>query len=298
MKLLKLTQQTYKTLMRILLLFIFLSLFTLQIFPQYNPGARQISIANSDVALANDVFTLFGNPAGLSQINWREVGIYYSPAPFGLTELSNGYVAYHEPFSFGSLAIGGMTYGFDLYRESKVLLGYSYNYDNDFFIGLAVNYHTFSIKNYGNTGVFYFNVGGLVYIIEGLRWGFLVDNINRATVADTDDQIPMILSTGFSFDILENLSLNFSLEKDIRYNPSIQFGIDYNIIQYISLRLGTSNEPSRFTAGVGINYSIISLDYAFFTHPDLGLTHQAGIILSFGKEGSRSEAIRKYLNSN
>ena len=276
----------------------FLFLFAVQIFPQYNPGARQISIANSDVALANDVFTLFSNPAGLSQLNWREVGIYYSPAPFGLTELSNGYVAYHEPLSFGSLAIGGMTYGFDLYRESKVLLGYSYNYDNNFFMGIAVNYHTFSIKNYGNTGVFYFNVGGLVYILEGLRWGFLANNLNRATVADTDDQIPMVLSTGFSFDVLENLSLNFALEKDIRYNPSVQFGIDYDIIQYISLRFGASNEPSRFTAGVGINYSFLSLDYAFFTHPDLGLTHQAGIILSFGKVGSRSEAIRKNLNSN
>ena len=120
--------------------------------------------------------------------------------------------------------------------------------------------------------------------------------MNRASVADVDDQIPMVLSTGFSFDILNNFSLNFALEKDIRYNPSVQFGVDYDIIEYLSLRVGGSNEPARFTAGLGINYSIFSLDYAFFTHPDLGLTHQAGIILSFGKEGTRSEAIRKYLN--
>jgi hypothetical protein len=284
--------------MRIIFTVYLIFIFSIQIFSQYNPGARQISLANSDVALANDVFTLFGNPAGLAQLNWREVGIYYSPAPFGLNELSNGYVAYHEPFTFGSVAIGGMTYGFDLYRESKILLGYSYNYLNKLFLGLAVNYHTFSIKNYGNTGVFYFNAGGLAYLINDLRWGFLVTNLNRASVGETDDQIPMILSTGFSFDILQNFSLNFSLEKDIRYKPSVQFGIDYDIIEYISLRMGASNEPSRFTAGVGINYSFLSLDYAFFTHPDLGLTHQAGIILSFNKEGTRSSAIRNYLNSN
>jgi hypothetical protein len=272
-------------------------LFYTIIFPQYNPGAKQISMANSDVALANDVFSLFSNPAGLAQLNWREVGIYYSPAPFGLTELANGYVAYNEPFSFGSLAIGGMTYGFDLYRESKVLLGFSYNYQNILFAGVTANYHNFSIKNYGSTGVLYFNAGGLVYLLDELRWGFLVTNVNRASVADIEDQIPMLLSTGFSFDIINNFSLNFALEKDIRYNPSIQFGIDYDIIKYLSIRLGASNEPSRFTAGLGINYSIFSLDYAFFTHPDLGLTHQAGIILSFGKERTRSEAIRTYLNS-
>lgn len=283
--------------MRIIFTLSIIFIFSLPGFPQYNPGARQISLANSDVALANDVFSLFSNPAGLSQLNWREVGVYYSPAPFGLTELSNGYAAYHEPVSFGSFAAGGMTYGFDLYRESKVLLGYSYNYDNIFFAGLALNYHNYSIKNYGSTGVFYLNIGGLVYILDELRWGFLVTNINKASVADIDDQIPMVLSTGFSFDILDNFSLNFALEKDIRYNPSVQFGIDYDIIEYLSLRVGASNEPSRFTAGLGINYSIFSLDYAFFTHPDLGLTHQAGIILSFGKEGNRSEAIRKHLQS-
>lgn len=268
------------------------------IYSQYSPGARQISLANSDAALANDVFSLFSNPAGLAQLNWREVGIYYSPAPFGLTELSNGYVAYHEPFSFGSLSIGGMNYGFDLYRESRVVLGYSYNYQNILFAGATINYHSYSIKNYGTAGAFYLNLGGLVYILDELRWGFAVNNVNRASVADIDDQIPMTFLTGFSFDILQNFSLNFALEKDIRYNPSVQFGIEYNIIEYLSLRAGTSNDPSRFTAGIGINYSAFSLDYAFFTHQDLGLTHQAGIILSFGKEGSRSEAVRRYLNSN
>ncbi|MGB5289382.1 MAG: hypothetical protein WBN42_12920, partial [Ignavibacteriaceae bacterium] len=177
--------------MRIIFTLSLLFIFSLLSYSQYNPGARQISLANSDVALANDVFSLFTNPSGLAQLNWREVGVYYSPAPFGLTELSNGYVAYHEPLSFGSVAVGGMTYGFDLYRESKVLLGYSYNYNNIFFTGVAVNYHNFSIKNYGSTGVFYINLGGLVYILDELRWGFLIANINKATVADIDDQIPM-----------------------------------------------------------------------------------------------------------
>lgn len=284
--------------MRFIFTLLLLTQLSVEIFSQYSPGARQISMANSDVALASDVFSLFNNPAGLAQLNWREVGIYYSPAPFGLSELSNGYVAYNEPFNFGSLSIGGMTFGFDLYRESKVVVGYSYNYQNILFAGLTINYHSYSIQNYGSTNAIYFNAGGLVYILDELRWGFYVNNLNRASVADIDDQIPMVIVTGLSFDIMQNFSLNFSLEKDIRYNPSIQFGIEYDIIEYLSLRAGTSNEPSRFTAGVGINYSLFSLDYAFFTHQDLGLTHQAGIILIFGKEGSRSSAIRRYLNSN
>ena len=169
--------------MRIIFTLFILFILNIPNIAQINPGARQISLANSDVALANDVFTLFNNPAGLAQLNWKEVGIYYSPAPFGLTELANGYVAYQQPFSFGSLGIGGMTYGYDLYRESKIILGYSYNYDNIFFIGAAANYHSYSIQNYGSTGVFYFNLGALVYILDNLRWGFSTSNVNRATVA-------------------------------------------------------------------------------------------------------------------
>ncbi|MEJ2506480.1 MAG: hypothetical protein P8Y81_09490 [Ignavibacteriaceae bacterium] len=266
-----------------------------QSFAQFNPGARQISLSNSDVALSNDVFSLFNNPAGLSQIDWREIGIYYSPAPFGLSELANGYVAYVEPFNFGSIAVGGMTYGFDLYRETKLIVGYSYNYDNKFFAGVAINYHTFSIKNYGNTGKLYLNFGGLAYVTNQIRWGFSISNINRASVGNEDDQIPMIFSTGFSFDVINTLTLNIAVEKDIRYKPSLQTGIEYNIIKYLSLRIGFQNKPARYSAGVGINYSVVSLDYSFFTHQDLGLTHQAGITISFGKDGSRSDEIRKHL---
>jgi len=291
-----LPQQTLQSIiMRVVLLLTFLFCFTLNLFAQFNPGAKQISLSHSDVAAANDVFALFSNPSGLSQLNWREVGLYYSPAPFGLSELANGYVAYIEPFSFGSVALGGMTYGFELYRESKISLGYSYNYDNKFFAGGVINYHSYSIQKYGSKGVFYFNLGGLAYITNDIRWGFAIENINRATLASEDDQIPMVFSTGFSYDVINTFTLNLALEKDIRYNPSVKLGIDYDIIQYISLRAGIANEPSTFSAGVGINYSIFSLDYALFNHQDLGLTHQAGIILSFGRDETRRTSIRKNL---
>ena len=268
---------------------------TLSAFSQYNPGAKQISLSNSDVALSNDVFSLFNNPAGLSQMNWREVGVYYSPAPFGLLELANGFVAYHEPTSIGSFAIGGMSYGFDLYRESKLSLGYSYNYQNKFFAGIAINYQTVAIQNYGNDGAIFLNLGGLAYVSNILRLGFSIQNINRASFGNDDDQIPMIFNTGFSYDVVDEMTLNFAVEKDIKYKASFQFGISYDIIEYLSLRTGFSNEPSKYSAGIGINYSMFSLDYAIFTHNNLGLTHQAGVILSFDREQDRNKTIRKHL---
>ena len=262
---------------------------------QYNPGAKQISMSNSDVALSNDVFSLFNNPAGLSQMNWRELGIYYSPSPFGFSELANGFFAYHEPFDFGSIGLGAMTYGFELYRENKIAIGFSYNYLDKFFAGAAVNLHTVSIKNYGSDNTFYLNIGGLYYLTQNFRLGFSVQNLNRASFGNEKDNIPMVFNTGFSYEVMEELTFNLAVEKDIRYNYSLRGGIEYNLLEYISLRSGFSNEPSRYSAGIGINYSYFSLDYAFFTHMDLGLTHQAGLVISFGSEGNRNKKIGKYL---
>lgn len=281
--------------MRLLLIILLIVSFRIEVNAQYNPGAKQISMSNSDVALSNDVFSLFNNPAGLSQMNWREIGIYYSPSPFGFSELANSFIAYNEPFDFGSIAIGMMTYGFDLYRENKIAAAFSYNYLNKFFAGAAINFHTVTIKNYGNDKVFYLNLGGLYYLTPNFRLGFSLENFNRASFANEKDNIPMLFNTGFSYDVLDEVTFNVGIEKDIRYNYSLRCGIEYNLLNYISLRSGFSNEPSRYSAGIGINYSYFSLDYAFFTHTDLGLTHQVGLIISFSSEGSRNEKIRKYL---
>ena len=258
---------------------------TSSIFPQIEPGAKQIALSHSDVALSSDVFTLFGNPAGLSEIKWREAGVYYSPAPFGFSEMANGYIAYNEPFNWGSIAIGGMSYGFDLYKENKILLGFSYNLLDKFFLGAVLNFHTVSIKTYGSANSFYLNLGGLAYITEVIRWGFSIQNVNRASFGKEKDQIPVVFRTGFSYDVMKNISLNASVEKDVIHNTALLVGINYDLVKYFSIRTGFSNEPSSLTAGIGINYSLISVDYAVFTHPDLGLTHQAGIIISFKPEG-------------
>ncbi len=280
---------------KLLLIIILIVPFSLNIHPQYNPGAKQVALANSDAGQANDVFSLFNNPAGLSQLNWREIGVYYSPAPFGFSELANGFIAYNEPLPFGSAAAGAMTYGFELYRETRVTAALSYNYLNRFFAGLSLNYHSVSIENYGGADCFYIDAGGLLYITNYLRWGFSVHNINHTSYRNYEDQIPVILNSGASYDITNKFTINAAIEKDIRYNASVMVGVDYDLIKYFSIRTGFSNEPSRFTAGIGIHYRFLNLDYAVFMHNDLGLTHQAGLIFCFSSNGTRKKMIREYL---
>ena len=274
---------------KFLLTILFLIQSSLLIFAQYYPGAKQISLANSDVGRANDVFSIFTNPGGIAQMDHREIGVYYSPAPFGFRELANGFIAYNETFSFGSAGLGVMYYGFELYNETRIIAVFSHNYENKFYAGASANYHRVTIRNYGCTATFYADVGGILHLTDYLHWGFCIHNLNHASFGFYDDQIPVILDSGISIEILNNLIFNAALEKDIRYNASIMFGIDFRIVKYLSIRSGFSNEPSRYTAGIGIHYSFVNFDYAVFTHSDLGLTHQAGLIISFNADNSAND---------
>ncbi|HEX2865619.1 MAG TPA: hypothetical protein VHO03_01180 [Ignavibacteriales bacterium] len=246
-----------------------------------NPGARQIAMSNSDAALQGDVFSSFNNPAGLAGSMDRELGIFYSPSPFGLTELSNAAAAYTEPTAFGTLSLGVSTFGFSLYRKNNFAAAFALRI-SEVSLGLSLNLHNLTIHNYGSANSLVINPGILLSFLRELDWGLSIENILNASFGKTSDQIPRILSSGFSYKPHRTIMLLAAVEKAAGSPLSFRTGIEYYIIKYISLRIGLATEPDRFSAGAGINYSFLKFDYAVFTHQDLGLTHQIGTVVNFG----------------
>lgn len=283
--------------MKIFRIIVFILLvFCLKSYAQIKPGAKQIALSHSDVAYANDAFAIFNNPAGLAQQNWREFSIYYSPSPFGLKQLSNNSAVYHEPTNYGSFAIAYSNYGFELYKENAFFVSYSTNISKNIFFGTTFAYRNLSIKNYGNDNALTILLGGILYLTPDLRIGFEIDNITHSSFGNSDNQIPMVFDLGLSYSLLSKLVINTAIEKEIDNNTSLRVGIDYEIIKYLNLRIGAMNEPSSFSAGIGVNYSLFEIDYAVFNHQDLGFTHQFGITMQFGSDKSRNERIKDYLS--
>ncbi len=265
------------------IIFPLLLLFSSNSSAQIEPGARQIALANSTVALSNDAFALFNNPAGIAQIGNREMGIFYSPAPFGLKQLSNAYAAYVEPFGFGNLSLGIKRYGFKLYNETAVNFSYSKKLFQKYFFGIDLIYSTLNIKNYGTSHAFYFRFGFLYRVMKNLTFGFAAENFRNVSYVKNYSSISRIIRAGLSYEIFPNVRLNFEANKNLRKPLSIRGGLEYLIFNFLFIRFGVRSEPDTYTAGVGIKYSIVQLDYAVFTHPFLGLTHQAGLLIRFGK---------------
>jgi len=283
---------------------LFILLISASLYPQFNPGAKQIALSNSDIASASDVFTIFSNPAALSLYNWRETSAYYSPQPLGFKELSNYSFAHSEYTPFGSFAAALFSYGFELYKETHITFAYSRNIKNQLFIGLALNYYHLSIKNYGND-VSPINISALYYLTKEVRTAFSLNNLNQATWGNEPNQIPTIFSWGISYELNSEILISSSIEKEVGFKPSLQAGLSYDLIEYLSLRGGFSTFPAKYSTGFSINYNGFQVDYSLFSHDDFGLTHQAGIVFSFPQPGSennpnlsRINKIRNYLGYN
>ncbi len=262
---------------------------------QENPGARQIALSNSGVALSNDVFSIFNNPAGSAQMNWTEVGFYYSPSPFGIKELSHGFAAFHQPVKFGSISAGFMSYGFELYKENKLAISFARRFAKNFFLGLSASYNFLKIQHYGNSSAIIFSLGGLTYLNKNFRLGFAFENFTRASYGNEKNQIPVILRSGVSYDFFNKASVNFAISKDIDFPFSFHFGLEYELIKYFSIRFGTATNPDTYSAGLGIRFSLFQIDYSVFNHPVLGLTHQAGLIANFSDTYNRMEKIKSFI---
>ena len=260
-------------------------------FELLDVGAKPISLGGAFTSLANNSNAVYYNPAGISQIPFREVSVFYSPAPFGLKELANGSVNYVEPTKFGVFGLSAKTYGFELYKEITVTATYSNNYKKKIFYGANINYYNLKIQNYGSASTFGVDIGGLAYLTEFLRWGFAAFNLNRPKIGTQDDKLPQVYRTGISIQPRKELNFVLDVEKDTRYTASVKAGIEYSLYDMIDLRAGIGTEPTKFSGGVGLYYSIFEIDYGFYNHQDLGLTHQGTITINFG--GAKNREIIK-----
>jgi len=252
-------------------------------------GAKAISMGGAFTSLADNSSAVYYNPSGISQLPFREVSVFYSPSPFGLKELAYGSINYVEPTRFGVFALSAKTYGFELYREITATISYANNFGKKIHYGLNLNYFNLSIKNYGSASSFGIDVGVLAYLTDFMRWGFAAFNVNRPSVGTQKDKLPQVYRGGISVQPKNYLNFILDVEKDTRFHASVKFGMEYNVYEMVDIRSGIGTAPSRFSGGIGFNYSLFNISYAFNTHQDLGLTHQGSISINFGGEKARKK---------
>lgn len=254
-------------------------LFFLPLEAQELPSARNNALSNSDISKTDNVFSLFINPAALCEIKSAQAGIYYSPAPFGLNELSVGYLGLTFPTSNFSCGIGIMDYGYSLYKENAVYLSVAQKYFNKTNFGISLVYNWFHIKNYGSKGTAALNMGIIIPLVDFIDFAISVENIKMSGINYKDSNLPLKIKSGLNLYI-DEFSLFFLIEKEMEYEPVFCFGLEYYPIDIVALRVGVGENPSRISAGIGIIYKIINVNFALSSHGDLGQTQSLDLIIS------------------
>lgn len=249
-------------------------------------GARSLAMGGTYVALANSADAVFLNAGGLSQLTGTHLSVFYQK-PFGLPDVDFGTVTTSFRLLNYRVGVGFLALGNSIYSESAVALAFSHQLAGRIHYGFSVKYQTKSIKTYGSDASLGVSVGFVVPLSTPLKLGFQADNINRPGLGQTGERLPQTIKSGIAFTPDSAITLSLEVYKDVRFDGEVRFGIEWTPVDVLSLRAGTANNPDRFSAGFGVKVNKFKIDYAFFTHNDLGLTQQASFSVHLGRQLSR-----------
>ncbi len=264
------------------------------------PSPRAAAMGNAHVALANDVWAAWYNPAGLAQIENLSAGLAFNQ-PYGFEFFKNGYVSLAAPLSgkFGSAAITieafQTEYGGNI-LEGQYSTGFSHGFYlmNDIHSSLALGYNlkyyywtlgrSVQGVNLGSGGTFGMDLGLLASIYHRTYIGAYVYNFNSPQIGSVvKSDLPRLMTLGVAYRPVTGLTTSLTLEKQDGYDSSLLGGLEFTPYPFIALRFGAGNAPNRFSAGFGLNYSGFIFDYSFQSHPVLAETHQFGLQYQFKK---------------
>jgi tetratricopeptide (TPR) repeat protein len=263
-------------------------------FLSWGAGARSLGMGKAFVSIADDASATYWNPAGLAQIDRKEVTALHAIL---WADTIYDFISYVHPITGIGTVGGSITRlysgkfdGRDInneptheFSDSQTALGASYGKQivDVLALGASIKYVTHNLDDHKN-GNFTMDIGAMYKspMVEHLQVGLNLRNLmGLRTGAQTEDKLPLTLRFGFNYKLLrDRLALVVDLEKS-KAPLSYHFGAEYWAFQYLAVRLGM--DPEEFTVGFGIRYRDYGLDYAFATH-DLGGSHRLSASWKFG----------------
>ncbi len=270
-------------------------------------GARQASMAGVFIAKADDVNTIFYNPAGLANIGSYELGLTYDN---NVSDIRNAMITFAIPVEkIGSFGVG-IIYSFvqgdvnNAIIEEPVkvydlagILGYSYAFTKEFLAGINLKFLKSQLGDY-STSAFAFDIGALYYLNNYINIGAAVQNIGTGLKFDIEEtRLPVKAGVGINYEALKTKEHLASISSDIKYNiveneVLAGIGLEYFYNNIFSARAGYILEQqslNSFTLGAGVksvlNNMVIKFDYAFlpkiWQNGDFDFNHIVTIRLNF-----------------
>ena len=249
-------------------------------------GAEAAGTGFANVALKGRM-GVWGNAAALYGLSTPQILVGYENR-YGISEgLHSISAAYLHPLKSSALAVSFYRFGDELYSQHKVSLAMGHQI-SQFAAGLRLNQYQFHTEGTDTRYATTVDFGGMAQLLPELAFGMQLTNINQARVSrETGERIPTILSLGFRYEPDKKLTILSELAYDLDKRPQLKAGMAYQPLKNITFRSGfNTGTEGRLFLGMGLEHSVIIIDYALETHAVLGISQHVGMAYKLRKHGS------------
>ncbi|MEX1140308.1 MAG: hypothetical protein WEB33_06550 [Bacteroidota bacterium] len=237
-------------------------------------SARHRGLSGARCILSADLASVAVNPAGMAGLESFSASVSFTPGIFGLPELQTHSVLVGTPVSFGGIGLGVSSFGFELYRETCVILGGGIIMNKDLALGLSTEFRRYTIKGYGAQTLVLLNVSVLQKFHDLLTISGTIENGLNASLGNKEDRLPRAISLGVVFTLDPAFLAVCEVEKDSRDAAFLKAAIEFRPVPSVALRSGFSSDPITWSFGCTISAGFLSFGYGGTSHVVLGWTHQ------------------------
>ncbi len=289
-------------------------------FLKIGVGGRANAMAESYVAVDNDAYALFYNPAGITEFPKNEIAIAHSTWFVGLQHDFIGGV-YHldeqntlgisvislqsdempvttefQPFGTGAyFKYGDLAFGVTYARRmtDKFSFGVTVKYIDETLADVSMGGVLIDLGTYYWTGL-----GTTRFAVSVTNFGGQLTPSGTATLVDGSSvsafqsfSPPTIFRIGFAFepyqDDVNRLTASAQLNHPADNSENISFGGEYSYTEAFFLRAGykINVDEQSYSVGAGVKvdarFALVNFDYSFTPYERLGDVHRFSLNLGF-----------------
>ncbi|HMG14686.1 MAG TPA: hypothetical protein VK590_04515 [Saprospiraceae bacterium] len=254
-------------------------------FPVNSQNLQGYPLTSSSQAMGlcsisfDDVRAAFANPASIANASNFQSSLFLDQR-FAVNELKSISASLLLPTKSGNFAASFNRFGYEVYSENMVQLSYGRKILNNLSIGGAIQYYNVNIQEYGNKSLLGFQLGINTNISKSTSLYFSIQNPHQPEI-NTEDKLPGFFNLGIQYKPSDIVTLHGELYKELEFNEDFRFGIDYQPLPSLFIRLGGHTYPAQIGFGFGVVvYKSIIIEASSLYHSVLGFS--PGLGMSYG----------------